>query len=127
MPASPKRAILFGLMLAGILALTSIGFARDAEAQVYRGPLHFNSSSRVFTMTVTLQPTGPALYRTEFDTGILVANVSGSNVFGFIQTNIPNIRPCFFQGTYDGNIATLLLDPVSCGGGGGTLTLTRIA
>ena len=129
MPVLPKRVVLGGLMLAVVLTTGAV-LSDDAAAQVFQGPLAFDGLS-VATMTVTLQPFGPAHYRVDFggvtiDTGILVASVSGSFVSGFIQTNVPNVRPCFFSGNLNGATANLALNASSCGGGG-TLTLTRIA
>lgn len=131
MPILPKRAFPWVFVFA-IVALTVAGIANEAAAQVFQGPLDF-ADLPALTMTVTLNPGGAASYRVTtltgsfIDAGFLVASVSGSSVIGFFQTTtFPNVRPCEFQGTYDGSVANLILDPVSCGAGG-TLTLTRIA
>lgn len=129
MPVLPKRAIPWIFMFA-IVILAVAGFSGEAAAQVYQGPLDFDTLPPI-TMTVTLQPSGPALYTLQFgarvfDSGFLVASVAGSAVFGFFQSTANPIRACFFQGSYDGTTARLILEPGSCGGTG-TLTLTRIA
>jgi hypothetical protein len=141
MPVSPRRAIpwVFALVF---VALATVGLAPDADAQVFQGPLDFFNLPPM-TMTVTIQPSGPATYTIQLgdfvpgsgpssggnrqDRGFVVASVVGGNVTGYFQTiQFPNIRPCIFQGVFDGTTARLSLDPVSCGGGG-TLTLTRIS
>jgi hypothetical protein len=125
----PKRAILWVFVLA-VVTIAVAALTGEAAAQVYQGPLDFSSLPPV-TMTVTLQPFGPALYRMSlgsatFDTGILTATVSGSFVAGYFQSSDPTVAPCFFQGNYDGTTATLALEPATCGDTG-TLTLTRIS
>ena len=129
MPVSSKRAILWVFVLA-VVSVAVAGFTGEAAAQVFQGPLDFTSLPPV-TMTVTLQPSGPALYRMSlggrvFDTGILTATVSGSVVAGFFQSSDPTVAPCFFQGNYNGTTASLALEPGTCGDTG-TLTLTRIS
>jgi hypothetical protein len=126
-PSRRAKVLLFVLVA---IFVAFAGFAGDADAQVYRGTLKFDSSPFVFDVTLTLQPGGPALYRLDFlgrtiDTGILVASVNGSSVSGFIQTSQPGIAQCFFAGTYDGTTVSLRLDVRSCGDGG-TVLLTRV-
>ena len=129
MPVLQNRAILwaFALLVVGLMV---VDFSSEASADVYQGPLDFDTLP-AFTMTLTLQPSGPALYTMRVgnftDRGFfLAATVSGSRVVGYFQTTALTARACNFQGTYDGTTAILILDPFSCGGGG-TLTLTRIA
>jgi hypothetical protein len=129
MPVLPKRAILWAFVTA-VIVVAVAGFSGEATAQVFQGPLDFDSLPPV-TMTVTLHPTGPATYTMSFqgqvfDAGILVASVQGSSVAGFFQTYDPGYRQCNFRGTLAGDTATLILDAPSCGEGG-TLVLTRIA
>lgn len=128
MPVLPKSAILWMFVLAVIVTAVA-GFTGEATAQVYQGPLDFDTLPP-FTMTVTLHPSGPASYTLPVgsftDRGLLVATVSGSAVFGFFQSTVLAVSQCFFQGSYDGTTAILALDPTSCGGGG-TLTLARVS
>ena len=128
MPAPPKRAILLVFVLA-VVSIAVAGFTSDADAQVLKGSLKFNASPIVFNLTVTLQPGGPALYKVSYlgrtiDTGILVASVNGFSVSGFVQSSNVRVRPCFFQGTYDGTTASLQLDEASCGDGGGIVLVS---
>lgn len=124
----PKRAILWVFLLAVVIVAVA-GITGEAAAQVFRGPLDFDTLPAL-TMTVTLIPGGPALYQIDLggftDSGFVVASVFGSSVIGFFQSTVLAVRQCNFQGFYDGTTAFLTLDPGSCGGGG-TLTLTRIA
>jgi hypothetical protein len=132
MPIFPTRATTWLVVLfVAILALA--GLTGEASAQVFRGTLDFVSLPPL-TMTVTLAPSGPASYQVALisgrviDRGFLVGSVNGSSVTGFFQTTtFPNIRPCEFRGTINGNVVNLTLDEPSCGGGGGTLDLTRIS
>lgn len=129
MPVTPRRIVqcALGLALVGIAVL---GVSSNAEAQVYKGTLQFNSSPFVFNITVTIQPAAAALYQVTFlnrhiDSGFLAASVNGSSVVGYIQSSDVTIAQCKFAGNYDGTTAILQLDPGSCGGGGGLIVLTR--
>lgn len=129
MPLALKRPMLWVFALA-IIIFAVAGGVSEADAQVYRGTLQFNNLPPL-ALTVTLHPGGPATYTATFngrtiDFGFLVASVNGSSVIGYVQSTRFAVRPCNFQGSYDGTVALLLLDPVSCGDGG-TVTLSRAA
>lgn len=131
MIALPRRAILWAFLFA-VVVVAVAGFAQEATAQVYRGTLVSPVLPGIVDVTVIVQPGGPASMLFAFSgrvfaTGILVANVAGSSVFGFWQLTAPiPSRQCFFQGTYDGTTAILTLEPISCGAPG-TITLSRAA
>lgn len=128
MTVLPRRATLYLFILATVVLVVS-GISGEASAQVYQGTLVSSSLPFPVSVTVTLQPGGPALYTVSafgivIDAGLVVANVAGSSVTGFIQTFTPGIRQCFFTGVVNGPSATLTLDSPSCGGSG-TVSLTR--
>lgn len=131
MPILPKRASLSVFVLA-IATVAVMGFGREAQAQVFQGSLDFVTLPPL-TMTVTINPSGPASYQISLvtgrviDRGFLAASVNGSSVSGFFQSTTLPVRPCEFRGTLNGPVANLTLDEPTCGGGGGTLILTRIA
>src|SRR5262245_58692776 len=128
MPVLPKRPT-FWVFLFAVAIAAVVGLADEAAAQVYTGTLDFDDLPPL-SITVTLNPGGPASYRVTtltgqlIDNGLLAANVNGSRVTGSLQSTRFLVRPCEFTGSYDGTVASLVLDNVSCGGGG-TLTLSR--
>lgn len=130
MPLLSRRAM--WLFVVVVVALAVAGISREASAQVYQGTLTSPEFPGVaVNITVTLHPGGPATYTLSYfgvqiDSGILIANVAGSSVNGYIQSSDPTVGPCFFTGTVNGPGATLTLEPVTCGGSG-TIILTRVA
>lgn len=130
MPLLSRRAM--WLFVFVVVALAVAGISREASAQVYQGAVTSPEFPGIaISITVTLHPGGAATYTLSYfgaqiDSGILIANVAGSSVNGFIQSSDPTVGPCFFAGTVNGGGATLTMDPATCGGQG-NITLTRVA
>ena len=142
MPGKARRIpiSLWALVFVLVFVLLAVdgGVSRAAALDRWVGTIAFATSGLTVDFIVLVDPGTSASFEWRYRnvkifTGALAANVFGSTVTGTlfptgglaVESDPLCCRPCNFRGSIAGNRVDGTMDPVSCGGGGGTFFLIK--